>query len=77
MQTAGAPLIIDRARQDRMQQSPPEHAPAIALPAPNDLLSKVEPFVLKGVAIQSTSLPPALLGAATQGLVGKTADRQQ
>jgi len=73
-QTAGAPLIIDQSRQDRIQQAPPDHAPPVPQLPPADALAAVKPFVLKGVAIQGTSLAPALLGAATQSYVGKTAD---
>jgi hemolysin activation/secretion protein len=69
-----APMIIDKNRQDRVQQAPPSTAPVVAQPAPDDRLSKVEPFTLKGVRIQGTSLAPAVMGAATQGFVGKTMD---
>lgn len=71
---AQTPMIIDRGRADRVQQAPPPTAAPVEQPKPDDRLSKVEPFLLKGVAIQGTTLAPAVLGAATQNFVGKTTD---
>lgn len=69
-----SPLIIDRDRQDRVQQAPPPAPAAVVQPKPDDRLSKVTPFTLTGVRIQGTSIAPAALGAATQSFVGKQTD---
>jgi len=69
------PLIIDQARQDRVQQAPaPADVPRLAQPAPDDRLARIAPFTLTGVRIEGTSVAPAALGAATRDFIGKQVD---
>ena len=69
-----SPLIIDRDRVDRAAPPPTPGAPTVAAPGPQDELSKIQPFILKGIRIEGTSLPPQILSDASKPFIGRFID---
>ena len=68
------PFIIDQSRPDRARAKPaPKEAPVTPLPA-EPALAKFKPFALRSVRIESSSLAPTALAAATRNFIGKTID---
>jgi hemolysin activation/secretion protein len=69
-----SPFIIDRARTDRTQPLPKPEQPAVAQPKPENQLTAITPFVLKGVQIEGTSIDPKILSDAAGPFVGRMTD---
>ena len=64
--------LIDRNRPDR---APPQSAPEAARPETSEaVVAAFQPFVLKGVAIDGSSLPADALREAVRPFIGQTLD---
>jgi hemolysin activation/secretion protein len=69
-----SPFIIDRSRTDRTEPLPKPQQPAVSQPKPENQLTAIAPFVLKGVQIESTSIDPKILSDAAAPFVGRMTD---